>query len=483
MAAHAGYRGRGGRILGSEMVAFSEGRFGRAVTAAAAGAVSIAAVSGVVYALRPVAPVLSLGVLYLFAILPVAVVWGLPAAFGVSVASLLVFNFFFLPPLHTFRLRDSENWVALAVDLGTALIVSELAARSRRRAAVAEQREHEAAALTEVSALLLEAETVQGQLRAIGAQLAEVLGSSFGRIELGSLRRPGPHESAYELSVARRSVGRLFLERGVELSRSVRERMLPAVASALAVADERERLARQALDAETLRRSDAIKTAVLRAVSHDLRSPLTAIRAAADGLASRSLNLGAADQRELLETIREETRRLDRLVANLLDLSRLEVGAAQPRPELWTIDTLLAAALAELGADAVRVDLRLPPDVPPVRVDGTQIERVLVNLIENALKFTAAPGRVEVTASRHDGEVRLRVVDQGPGLRRGEEDRIFEPFERGGAGGGGTGLGLAIARGFAQANGSRLWAEPHASGGAVFALALPAAIELVGAAS
>jgi two-component system sensor histidine kinase KdpD len=435
---------------------------------------AVAVVTGVVYGLRPVAPVLSLGVLYLFAVLLVAVVWGIVYALAVSVASLLVFNFLFLPPLHTFALRDSQNWVALAVYLATAVVAGELAARARRRAAEAEQREREAALLTEVSGLLLESDSVQAQLREIAARLAAVLGSSHGWIELGSLRRAEPGQSAHELSVGGRNVGRLFLDAGVEPGEGARRRLLPALASLLAVASERERLRRRAVEAETLRRSDAIKTAVLQAVSHDLRSPLTAIRVAIEGLESGSLTLSEADREELLATIRIETRRLDRLVANLLDLSRLEVGAARPRPELWTIDTLVGRALDQLGGEAARVVVAVPPDAPPTRVDAAQIERALVNLLENALKFS--PDAVELVVVRTDDEIALRIVDHGPGLDPDELERVFEPFERGsiGAERQGSGLGLAIARGFATANGGRLWAEAAPDGGAVFVLALPA---------
>src|SRR5206468_5391145 len=174
-------------------------------------------------------------------------------------------------------------------------------------------------------------------------------------------------------------------------------RLLPALASLLAVASERERLAREAVEAETLRRSDAIKTTLLRAVSHALRSRLTAIRAASDGLSSSAIELGPEDRGELLETIRLETRRLERLVSNLLDLSQLEVGAARPRPELWTIDTLVGSALDDLGSDARRVRVSIPADLPPVRVDAAQIERVLANVLENALRFTPVEESVEVT--------------------------------------------------------------------------------------
>jgi two-component system sensor histidine kinase KdpD len=241
----------------------------------------------------------------------------------------------------------------------------------------------------------------------------------------------------------------------------------------LAVAIDRERLGRRAVEAETLRRSDAIKTAILRAVSHDLRSPLTAIRAATDGLESSDLDLSDEDRASLLATIDAETKRLDRLVANLLDLSRLELGAADPKPELWTLETLVGQALGELGARAERVEVSLSPGLDPVEVDGVQIEHVLVNLIDNALKFSAdAP--VELTGDQLDGEVVLRVIDHGPGLSEGELERIFEPFEQGRVPSRGSGLGLAIARGFAQANGARLEAERGRDGGASFALSLPA---------
>lgn len=443
---------------------------------------AVAAVSGVIEALRSVAPVLSLGVLYVFAVVPIALAFGLAWALVVSVASMLAFNFFFLPPLHTLGLRDSRNWVALAVYLTSGVVVSELAARARRRAAEAEQREQEAAALADVSALLLEGEGVQSRLRGIGAHLAEVLGSPWARIELGSLRQPEAHESAHELRAGDRFVGRLFLPAGVEVGSGGKQRLLPALASLLAVATERERLARQALEAEALRRSDAIKTAVLRSVSHDLRSPLTAIRAASEGLQSASISLDPADEEALVETIQLETRRLERLVANLLDLSRLEVGAARPRPELWTADTLFSSALEHLGADAARVAVTLPADIPPVRVDAAQIERVLVNLLENALKFSPPDAPVELRAASTPPEVAFLVVDRGPGLDADDLERVFEPFERSGASTGrqGAGLGLAIARGFAQANGARLTVESSPGQGSTFVLTLAAAGRPVG---
>jgi two-component system sensor histidine kinase KdpD len=448
-----------------------QSRLAKAWAGAAAGAVAIAVTTALVYALRPVVPVLSLGALYLLAVVPVAIVWGIPLALGVSIASMLAFNWFFLPPVHTFELRNSENWLALAVYLVTAVVVGELAARSRRRGAEAELRARESAVVAEVAARLLEAGEVQRELRGIAERVAGVLGAARASIELDSRRRPDDDEAAFELAAGGRSVGRLFVDAHSWIDPTAAARLLPAIASVLAVASERERLARRAVEAETLRRSDAVKTAILRAVSHDLRSPLTAIRAAADGLQSRSVDLGPTDQAALLATISAETTRLDRLVSNLLDLSLLETGTATPRPEVWTLDGLVGRALEALGDEAARVEVELPPDPPAVRVDGAQIERVLVNLLENAIRLG---GGAEISAGAEDGEAVLHIRDHGPGVAPEELERIFDPFERGRAAAGrGSGLGLAIARGFAQANGCRLEARIPDGGGGCFLLALP----------
>jgi len=411
-------------------------------------------------------------------VLVVAIGWGTIYAVLVSVASMLAFNFFFLPPTHTFRLRDSENWFALAVYLVIAVVVSELATRARRRTAEAEQRRREAELLAEVSALLLEPGEVQGKIRRVAARTADVLSVRRAHVEPESLRRPSEAESVAVLLAGERDVGRIFFERGDEPRPDVAERLLPALASLLAAAVDRERLARKALEAETLRRSDAVKTAILRSVSHDLRSPLTAIRTAGEGLGSTTLELDDADRAGLLETIRVATGRLDRLVSNLLDLARIEAGGVQPRPALWTVDELIARALEAVGAEADRVVVRpAAEEPPPIRVDARQIERVLVNLIENALKFSPPEAPVEVGAEQVEGVVVIRVSDRGPGLSPPELERVFEPFERGGAAGDrqGSGLGLAIAKGFAQANQCRIWAESELGLGASFALAVPAA--------
>ena len=448
------------------------------LTGIAASALALAAATGAIFGLRTVAPVLSLGAIYVLAVLAVAIGWGTVYAVLVSIASMLTFNWFFLPPRHTLRLRDSENWFALAVYLVIAIVVGELAARARRRALEAEQRRREASLLAEVSAILLEPGEVLGKTRRLEALTAAALSVRGVHIEVESLRRPTESEVAEPLLAGDRDVGRIFFTRGDEPAREVATRLLPPLASLLAVAIDRERLALKAVDAEALRRSDAVKTAILRSVSHDLRSPLTAIRAAGEGLDHASLELDDADRAELLATIRAATRRLDRLVGNLLDLARLETNAAKPRPELWTVDELIGRALEAIGPDADRVVVAAgAPQPPPIRVDARQIERVLVNLLENALKFSAPDTPVEIGAVERGSEVVIRVTDSGPGLSTSELERVFEPFELGPRGRDrkGSGLGLAIAKGFAQANHARLWAESEPGQGASFALAVPAA--------
>jgi K+-sensing histidine kinase KdpD len=361
----------------------------RTLTRVAASAGALALVTGAIELLEGHVPVLSLAVLYLLAIIPVAVAWGLAYAAGTAVGGMLTFNFFFLPPLYTLTLADSRNWFALLVFLVTAVVVSELATRSRRRA---EEAEAAFVALRELT-------------------------------------------------------------------------------------EERERLAEEALEAEALRRRDALKTALLRAVSHDLRSPLMAILTSAGALAHEELSLQPGDRRELAETILDEANRLDRVVSNLLDLSRLQAGVAAPEPGDWAVDDLVLQALDGVEGGS-RVEVVLPEDdLPLVHADLHQAERVVANLVENALRYSPADEPVRVQVREAGPEVLVRVVDHGPGIPSGEADRIFEPFQRGSlrVPTRGAGLGLAIARGFAEANGGKVWVESHAGQGATFVLALPVA--------
>jgi two-component system, OmpR family, sensor histidine kinase KdpD len=435
---------------------------------ALASVAAVAVVTGAIELLKPHVPVLSLGVLYIFAVLPVAIVWGLGFAAGVAVLSMLALNFFFLPPLYTLTLADSRNWFALAVFLVTAIVVSELAARSRRQA-------RESALLARIATSLLAHGSVSAELERIAAEAAQALQVEQARIELGDDQSSELADGAYPLSAADRQVGTIYLQGARDRSARARRRLLPALASLLGVAIDQERLAREAYEAEALRRSDAMKTALLRAVSHDLRSPLMAILTSAGALVHGDLSLEPADRRELGETILGEAERLDRLVSNLLDLSRLQAGAANPEPEVTTIEDLVLQALDSVEAAGDRIEVSLPEESASVRVDVHQVERVLANLVENALHYSPPAEPVHIRVSESGSEVLVRVIDRGPGIAPGEGERIFEPFQRGSRTGEvrGAGLGLAIARGFAEASGGRVWAESRAGQGATFVLALP----------
>jgi two-component system sensor histidine kinase KdpD len=384
----------------------------RRVAALAGSLAALAVATGLVYAVKPIAPVLSLGVLYLPAVLAVAVFFGAAYAIGVALAAMLAFNFLFLPPVHTLTLAEPRNWTALAAYLLTAVVCSNLATSARRRAAEAEQREREAALLADAAAAVLR------------------------EMPLDEIRERAERVLAGELAHARFEAG---------------------VRSLLALADER-------FHAEALRRSDALKTVILQTVSHDFRTPIATIRAAVDGLQAAELSLSADDRAELLDLIGLEVSRLTRLVESVLDLSRLEAGAAAPRPALWEVDDLLAHAVSDVAAcDRVRVH-PLGGGLPPVTVDAVHIQRVLANVLDNALKYSVA--EVEVLAHADARSVHIEVLDRG--------GASLEP---------GLGLGLAIARGFAEANGATLELLPRDGGGTRALIALPVRRSPAGVAS
>ena len=441
-------------------------------------AAAVGVVTGVVYLLRSFIPAVDLGVVYVLAVLAAAIAFGRAYAIGVSVASVILFNFLFLPPTLKLTLSGEENWLALGVYLVTGLLVSDLAARARDRAREAEQREREAALLAEVSTALLSGGGVVAELPRITEATARLLDLPLSRIELDDRAAPHEGEQAVELRAGDRRIGTLYLDAGAELNSSARRRFLPALASLLAIAVDRERFAHEALEAEALRRSDSLNTALLRTVSHDLRSPLTAIRASLEGLESFDLTLDSEDRKRLLATAVAETERLNRIVGNLLDLARLQAGAARSEPRLVTIEGLLDQALAQI-AGGRRLDVFIPTDPPLVSVDPAQLERAFVNLLENALKFSPADSRVTVDVETTADEVIVRIADRGPGLSDRELETVFEPFRRASTtqGGPSTGLGLAIAKGFVEANGGRIWAEARPGGGASFGLALPAVVD------
>ncbi len=355
-------------------------------------AILAAVVAGtlLVYPLKSVAPVVSLGVVYLPAILLISVIWGLRLGLLASLLSAVAFNYFQLPPLHRFTIADEENWVALAAFVIVAAISSTVAGLARVQAVEAERRRGEAdRALAELAAL----------------------------------------------------------------------------------ARERDRMQAEMVEAEALRRSDELKTALLRSISHDLRTPLTSIIASGAALGSESVT--AEERAELSEAIVAEGGRLSRLVENLLDMSRIEAGKAEPHREAIDLAEVLDAA-REATARPEVVRLEVDRELPLVEADAAQLERAFANLLENAVRHGG--GRPVLVKSRLVGDkITVRVVDQGPGIPQSEWQRIFEPFQHGETNGasGGAGLGLAIAKGFVEANGGEIAVDSVPGQGSSFVVSMP----------
>lgn len=430
--------------------------------AAAAGAVLLA--TAVVVPLRDVAPDISLGLIYLLAVVGVATGFGLWPAVGSAVLGAAAYNWFLIEPTGRFTVADSADWYALIIFLVTAVAASALADRARSQMRLVELRRQEAALAAAAAQELLGDGPLHRRLAATSRRVADALGVERARIVVGDVAAPDG-EVAIELAAPRGTAGTLFVPAGLPpaVQQRVRLRVAPALGTLLASALERDRLAAEVVETEALRRSDTLKTALLRTVSHDLRSPLTAIVAAGETL--RSTTLPQADREELADVVVGEGQRLDELVAKLLDLSRLQAGTAEPHRDWCEIGELLHAAAEDVEArdpGGGSFTFSLQGDLPLVRADPAQLERVFANLMENARRFSAGDP-VSVRARVVGSRLVVRIVDRGPGIAPDAQRRVFDPFWRGSDdrrdGHTGSGLGLAIAKGFVEANGGRIALE------------------------
>jgi two-component system sensor histidine kinase KdpD len=471
----------------------------------AVAVVSVALCTLIIDPLGHVAPIASLSVVYLPAVLIVSIIWGGGLGLLTAVLSAAAFNYFHLPPTGRFTIHDSRNWVSLVTFLVVAVLASSVAEIARARTRDAQERRREADLAAEMARLLLRGNSLAQALPTAAARLAQALELSSVAIEMEA--RDGDDRTiAFPLREGSARIGTLLV--GADTSeanlRRLQERVVPALEALLSAALERDRLLGGVVETAALRRADTVKTALLRAVSHDLRSPLTAISAAGDALGSATLS--DAERVDMASVIQQETYRLSRLVDNLLDLSRLEAGAAEPSLEWVSIDELIRASVAELGAGAEGFSLSIDPDLPLMRLDAVQMERAFVNVMENARRHSGGhPVSVRARAVRSLGSARrpapdprvdaagdggsasdparargdrviVRIVDRGPGIPPAQLERVFEPFYRAGTPGGehrGSGLGLAIARGFTEANGGALHVESLPGQGATFVFELP----------
>ena len=462
----------------------------RPVSGVVAALLSVAAATVAIYGLKRIAPVVSLGVVYLPAVVLVSVYWGAIRGLATALVSAGAFNFFHLPPTGRFAIADGRSWVSLAAFMVVALVVSAMAELARSRAMEADRRRGEADLAAAMTRELLLGEDTPRALGATARRLAEALGLSSAAIVLDgegiNVGEPvadagGNRRLALELhdgSAGR--IGALLVSRDVdpETEALLRERVVPTLEALVAIARRRDALQAQRVETEALRRSDDIKTALLRAVSHDLRTPLTSVVAAGHALGASALD--DADRAELSEAVVSEATRLASLVDNLLDLSRLQAGAAQPRRDWLSVEELVVAAAEGLRGEPVALRLTVDPDVPEIRADAAQLERALANLLENARRYGGS-GTVSVHVRSAGDRVLVSVIDRGPGIDSSELERIFEPFYRIAATHGtsvaertGSGLGLAIVKGFVEANGGTITIESLPGQGTSVIVSLPA---------
>jgi two-component system sensor histidine kinase KdpD len=420
---------------------------------AAVGAVTIA-----IYPVNSVAATVATGPLYLVAVLLVSALFGLGWGIATAVLSTAAFNYFHIPPTGRFTVADGEDWVALGVYLLAAGVTSTLAGLARARAREADDRRDEADLAAEVATLLLGGDRVETALPAIAERVAAVLDAPGTTIELTTAADARPPEPAIELELGPGRTGLLSVP-GASAGQVERARLrvAPSLGTLVRMALDREELLERTVETEALVRSDVLKTAILRAVSHDLRTPLTSVMAAADAVGSPTLE--PDERRELAQGIGEDARRLASLMEKLLDLSRIQAGAARPNADWCSLEEVVHTALDALPPGGPPVIVAIAPDLPLVRADPAQLERVFANLIENARRYSGSES-VQVRARAVGRRVMVRIVDRGPGIPQDELERVFEPFWRGThAEGVGTGLGLAVVRGFVEANGGRVHAE------------------------
>lgn len=419
--------------------------------------------------------------LLLLAVVAAALVGGaVPAAVSALLAASLL-NWYFTPPLHTFTIGERNNVLAVLVFLVVGAAVSAVVDVAARRTSQAARASAEAAVLSAVAGSVLRGES------ALPA-LLDRLRDTFAVSSVALLERAGPLEPWSSVASSgpdpARSPdeGEVLVPAGDSLALVLRGRPLPAedrrvltaFAAQAAVARERSRLASAAQGAETVREADRVRTALLAAVGHDLRTPLAAAKTALSTLRAPDLHLDDEDHDELLASAEESLDRLTRLVSNLLDLSRLQAGAMSVLLRDVALDDVVPLALDSLGPAAARVTCDVPPTLPQVRADAGLLERVVANLVANALRYSPPGAAPHLAGSALGGRVELRVVDRGPGVPTAERERIFVAFQRLGDTDNttGVGLGLALSRGLAEAMGGTLTAEDTPGGGLTMVLAL-----------
>ena len=444
---------------------------------------------------------------FLLVVLSTAATQGIGPSIVVSVVSLLSINFFFLPPVGTFTVSDPQNWVALFVFLVTAIIASQLSSTARRRAWEAEKSREEVWKLYQLSRAIIVTPDPETAVSTLSRQVREVFGVSSCEIytpqgtaleeqsvtasevippgvpasylrevfEKGEIRSDGKGAMYAPLKVGVRVTGVIVFD-----SNSLADGTIEAISGLVALALERARFLQELSRTEALRQSDQLKSAILASVSHDLHTPLTSIRAAADNLLESSLDWDPESLHEFHLIIREEVNRLIHLVQNLLEMARIEAGELHPVKEWGTVAEIFDNVLerSALYLNNHQIVIELEESLPMVKVDSRLLAEVLANLVENAAKYSPEQSRIILQGTVEAEGLNITVKDHGPGIPPQDLAHVFEKFYRGtsqqGKKRGGTGMGLAIAKGIVEAHGGRIWVKPLVGGGVIFGFSIPA---------
>ncbi|MBK9051523.1 MAG: sensor histidine kinase KdpD [Chloroflexi bacterium] len=471
--------------------------------------------------IRPFLPPTNLVMPYLAAIAVAATYLGSGPSVLASFLSVVAFDFFFVPPYYTFSVSDTQYLLTFAGLFTVGLVISSLAARAREQAEAASFREGQTAALYAFSRDLAAAANLDEMIQVISSHLSE----NFGRevvilLPTGQPPTLQPCPADSRLDESEMAVAVWAYEHGQPAGRdtdtlpSARIRYLPlktgrnvigvlgvkppTVAGSLApgqrhfmdvftsqatIAIERVQLAEQARQAQLLQATESLQTALLNSISHDLRTPLVAITGALSSLREDGSLLDEATREELLHTAWGEAERLNRLVGNLLDMTRLESGALKINLKAAEVQDLVGVTLAQLGSRLQQrpINLEIPPDLPLVQVDFSLMVQVLVNLVDNAVKYSPPDQPILIRAREQGDELILEVVDQGMGIPDEDLERVFDKFYRVQRADGvaGTGLGLSISKGIVEAHRGRVWARHHPGGGTIVGLSLPLNNELI----